>query len=355
MTELDNSQSEKRWRVLIVDDEPNNLQLLRQILKAKYHISLATSGEQAIQLAEKFEPDLILLDVMMPQLDGYDTCTQLKASKKTSRIPVIFVTAKTEVVDEKRGFDVGAVDYITKPVSAPIVNARVATHLALYDQQKHFEIQLEQRTSELAASQNAAIHMLGEAGHYNDEDTGVHIWRMAEYAAAIARASGWNVIKARQLQFAAPMHDTGKIGIPDSILKKPGKLDPEQWHTMKTHAQIGYDILSKSPTPLFKMAAEIALHHHEKWDGSGYPQGLTGDDIPESARIVAVADVFDALTMERPYKNAWSVTDAVAEIKNGKGKHFDPKFVDSFLAVLDEIKEIKEKWYQRELLQLDMN
>ena len=342
------SKTDKNWRILIVDDEPNNLQLLRQILKGKYSISLATNGPQAVSLAQKFEPDLILLDVMMPQMDGYETCSLLKADPDTACIPVIFVSAKSEVSDEKAGFDVGAVDYITKPVSAPIVHARVSAHLALYDQQRSFEIQLEQRTSELAASQNAAIHMLGEAGHYNDEDTGVHIWRMAEYAAAIARACGWHVVKARQLQFAAPMHDTGKIGIPDSILKKPAKLDADEWTIMKTHAQIGHDILSKSQTPLFKMAAEVALHHHEKWDGSGYPQGLKREAIPACARIVAVADVFDALTMARPYKRAWSVDDAVNEIKRGRGAHFDPKVVDAFLSILDELVDIKEKWAAEE-------
>lgn len=339
---------DKRWRVLVVDDEPNNLQLLRQILKNKYNISLATSGPQAVELAKKFEPDLILLDVMMPDVDGYETCVQLKCDPVTVKIPVIFVTAKSEIEDEKRGFDVGAVDYITKPVSAPIVHARVATHLALYDQQRMFEIQLEMRTSELAASQNAAIHMLGEAGHYNDQDTGVHIWRMAAYAGAIARAAGWHVVRSKQLQFAAPMHDTGKIGIPDAILKKPGKLDADEWQIMKTHAKIGYDILSKSPTPLFKMAAEVALYHHEKWDGSGYPKGLKGEAIPESARIVAIADVFDALTMVRPYKSAWTINEAVEEIKKGRGQHFDPRLTDCFLSILPELIEIKAHWDAKE-------
>jgi putative two-component system response regulator len=345
---MTDTHSDKRWRVLVVDDEPNNLQLLRQILKAQYNISLATSGQQALELAEKFDPDLILLDVMMPDMDGYETCIRLKSSPKAVHIPVIFVTAKTEVADEKRGFDVGAVDYMTKPVSAPIVHARVATHLALYDQQRLFEIQLEQRTSELAASQNAAIHMLGEAGHYNDQDAGVHIWRMAAYAEAIARASGWHVVKAKQLQFAAPMHDTGKIGIPDSILKKPGKLDAQQWIQMKTHAQIGYDILCKSKSPLFKVAAEVALYHHEKWDGSGYPKGLKGEAIPLAARIVALADVFDALTMDRPYKKAWTMAASVEEIKRGSGTHFDPQLVDCFLQIQPQILQIKSHWDERE-------
>lgn len=338
----------KSWRVLVVDDEPNNLQLLRQILKGKYAISFATNGVQALEIAEKILPDLILLDIMMPQMGGFETCRNLKSNPKTSKIPVIFVTAKTEIEDEKLGFDAGAVDYITKPVSAPIVHARVATHLALYDQQRAIEIQVQQRTTELAESQKAAIHMLGEAGHYNDEDTGVHIWRMAAYASAIAQRAGWTVPRAKQLQFAAPMHDTGKIGIPDAILKKPGRFTPDEWDIMQTHAQIGYEILSKSKTPLFQMAAEIAYCHHEKWDGNGYPRGLKGNDIPESARIVAIADVFDALTMERPYKKAWTIDDAVAEIKRSSGNHFDPELTDCFIDILPEILDIKTLWDSRE-------
>lgn len=342
-------QVDKNWRILVIDDEPNNLQLLRQILKGQYNISLAYSGIQGIELAKNLLPDLILLDVMMPDVDGYETCIRLKSDPKTEKIPVIFVTAKTEVEDEKRGFDVGAVDYISKPVSGGIVHARVATHLALYDQQRMFEIQLEQRTTELAASQKAAIHMLGEAGHYNDEDTGAHIWRMAAYASAIARAYGWPVARAELLQLAATMHDTGKIGIPDSILKKKGKLDAEQWVTMKTHARIGYEILCKNKSALFSMAAEVALYHHEKWNGSGYPEGLKGEAIPESARIVALADVFDALTMQRPYKKAWSIEAAMAEIVLGRGKHFDPRLTDCFISIREEIVKIKGHWDEMEI------
>lgn len=341
-------EQEKTWRILIVDDEPNNLQLLRQILKGKYQLSMATDGFQALEVAKKMQPDLVLLDVMMPELDGYETCKKLKADPKTADIPVIFVTAKTDVQDEKHGFDMGAVDYITKPVSGPIVAARVATHLALYDQQRAMQIQITQRTNDLAESQKAAIHMLGEAGHYNDTDTGVHIWRMADYSATLARKFGWKVSKAKQLEFAAPMHDTGKIGIPDSILKKPAKLTPEEWVIMKTHAQLGYDILSKSRTPLFKMAAEVALCHHEKWDGTGYPNGYAKNDIPESARIVAIADVFDALTMVRPYKAAWPIAKAFAEMKKGRRRHFDPYLLDCFFDHQLEFLEVKERWDERE-------
>jgi len=340
--------NDKNWRILIVDDEPNNVRLLRQILKGQYNISIASDGIQAIEVAQKVQPDLILMDVMMPVMDGYTACIKLKSNPDTASIPVIFITAKTEIKDEKKGFEVGGVDYITKPISGPIVQARVATHLALYDQQRASQIIIEQRTKELAQIQRAAIFMLGEAGHYNDTDTGLHIWRMAAFSSTIARSAGWNVDDAQQLEIAAPMHDTGKIGIADDILKKPGKLDADQWHVMKTHSQIGYDILSKSNTPLFQMAADIALSHHEKWDGNGYPKGLKGEEIPESARIVAIADVFDALTSQRPYKKAWPINDAVDEIQRSSGSHFDPRLVDCFLQCLDQIIHVKSTWDTRE-------
>jgi len=339
---------EKPWRVLLVDDEPNNLQLLRQILKGKYQLSIAKDGQQALEVTRDVKPDLILLDVMMPVLDGYRTCEVLKSDPETASIPIIFVTAKSDVFDEIQGFGVGAVDYITKPVSGPVVLARVATHLALYDQQRDMQIQITQRTADLAESQRAAIHMLGEAGHYNDTDTGLHIWRMAAYAAELARRCGWTVNKSKQLELAAPLHDTGKIGIPDSILKNPGKLNEHEWRVMRTHAQIGYDILSKNGTPLFQMAAEIALNHHERWDGSGYPNRLVGEAIPTSARIVAIADVFDALTTKRPYKEAWPIEKAVKEMLCGRGAHFDANLLDCFMDNLDVMINIKAKWSKQE-------
>ncbi|CAM2064823.1 Response regulator [Sulfidibacter corallicola] len=342
----------KKQRVLITDDEPNNLQLMRQILRDDYHISTATDGPMALEVASKVVPDIILLDVMMPGMDGYEVCTRLKANPETARIPVIFVSARAEIEDEDRGFQVGAVDYITKPVSRPIVLARTATHLALYDQQRACEERVVRKTAELACSQSAAIHMLGEAGHYNDTDTGVHIWRMAAYSGAIARRAGWHVDRAAMLALAAPMHDTGKIGIPDAILKKPARLDAEEWVVMKTHTTIGHSILSKSDTPLFRMAADVALSHHEKWNGEGYPAGLSGVDIPESARIVAIADVFDALTMVRPYKKAWPIDAALAELERGSGNHFEPRLVACFMEIESEIMEIKAKWDRREQAEL---
>ncbi|MBF0294788.1 MAG: response regulator [Magnetococcales bacterium] len=324
-------------KILCVDDERNNLQLLRQILKDHYQLVFAPNGVRALESAAKYMPDMALLDIMMPDMSGYEVCERLKSNPATRHIPVIFVTAMGEVEDEARGFDVGAVDYIQKPISGPVVLRRVRTHLNLV------------RVQELEASQKAAIFMLGEAGHYNDTDTGVHIWRMSAYARALADAVGWPTHLAERLEFAAPMHDTGKIGIPDAILKAPRKLTAEEWDVMKGHAEIGFSILSMSDTPIFVMAAQIARCHHEKWDGSGYPAGLQGTSIPESARIVAIADVFDALTMKRPYKEPWNLEDAMAEIRRCAGGHFEPRLVDRFVGILPKITAIKEQWDQREL------
>lgn len=322
-------------KILLVDDEPNNLQLLRQILRTTYQLIFAHNGQSALAAVAAHHPDLILLDVMMPDLDGYEVCRRLKTDPLTHDIPVIFVTAMGDVDDEAAGFDVGAVDYIHKPVSPAIVLRRVQTHLSLV------------HVKELEDSQREAIYMLGAAGHYNDNDTGLHIWRMAAYARAIAEAIGWPVHMAERLELAAPLHDTGKIGIPDGILKAPRKLTAEEWEIMRQHSLIGYEILQCSNSPIFKMAAEIALYHHEKWDGSGYPKGLIGDKIPQSAQIVALADVFDALTMKRSYKEAWSIEASLEEIKANSGTHFNPALTTVFLNILPKILNIKSEWDEK--------
>jgi putative two-component system response regulator len=319
-------------KLLAVDDEPNNLQVLRQILRDRYQLIFAPNGEKALEAAAKHLPDLILLDIMMPEMNGYEVCRKLKANPATKAIPVIFVTAMNEVEDEARGFDVGAVDYIQKPVSAPIMLRRIETHLSLV------------RIQELEDSHRQAVFMLGEAGHYNDNDTGAHIWRMAAYARVLAAAAGWPDHLVARLELAAPMHDTGKIGTPDSILQAPRKLTADEWVIMREHTVIGYRILSNSSCKIFAMAAEIAHYHHEKWDGSGYPHGLSGEAIPESARIVALADVFDALTTKRPYKAAWSIEDSVAEIHRGAGSHFEPRLVALFENLVPELLRIRAEW-----------
>lgn len=338
----------RKQTVLVVDDTPENIDVLKGILSDYYGIRAATNGALALKIVEKQPPDLILLDVMMPDMDGYEVCRHLKSDEKTADIPVIFVTAKTETEDEQAGFELGAVDYIAKPVNPAIVKSRVKTHLALADQQRACMLQVHERTEELEETQKAAIFMLGDAGHYNDTDTGVHIWRMAAYSSALARAMHWPVEKAHQLELAAPMHDTGKIGIPDSILKAPRKLSADEWEIMKTHTEIGHRILSKSNSDLFQLAASVALSHHERWDGKGYPHGLLGTDIPECARVVALADVFDALTMRRPYKEAWPVEKAFDTMQQDSGSHFDPQLVEAFMGIREEILAIKAEWDRKE-------
>jgi len=339
---------EKKHSILIVDDEPNNIALLKDILIDEYTLFMAKDGAKAISLAQKNMPNLILLDIMMPEMDGFETCRQLKANPLTKNIPIIFVTALSDIGDEAQGFKVGAADYITKPVSAAIVKARVQTQISLKQLTYHLTDQVQQAVRQYDRVLRSSIQMLGHAGHYNDTDTGLHIWRMAAYAKLLARAAGWGEEDCTLIELAAPMHDTGKIAIPDAILKKPGKLTAEEWDIMKTHSKVGADILSRSDSALFMLAAEIAETHHEKWDGSGYPGGLSGVRIPESGRIVALADVFDALTMRRPYKDPWPIERTIDAIKDGRGKHFDPRLVDLFLKNLSDFLKEKDHWEQRE-------
>ena len=337
-----------RFSVLVVDDEPANIDILLGILSPYYDVKVAPSGAVALKIVQQFTPDLILLDIMMPEMDGFEVCKQLKTDRQLGQIPVIFVTALTQGESEEEGFKLGAVDYITKPVSPSITLARVKTHISLAHQMRITENLVARRTEELSKSQQSAITMLATAGHYNDTDTGHHIWRMAAYSKCLAIAWGWSYEDACLLAQAAPMHDTGKIGIPDAILKAPRRLINSEMEVMRTHAQIGHKILSQCDTPLFALAAEIALCHHEKWNGTGYPEGLAGEDIPESARIVAIADVFDALTMKRPYKKAWSDDEAFEHLREGAGEHFDPKLVECFISIKKEILETKNHWNQLE-------
>lgn len=323
-------------RILLVDDEPANLQVLRAILQDHYRLSFARSGAEALQLVQKDAPDLVLLDVMMPEQSGFDVCRVLKQNTTTAAIPVIFVTALREEVDETTGFALGAVDYITKPVSAAIVRARVRTHLNLV------------QADELRRTRLQVIQRLGRAAEYKDNETGLHVIRMSHYAQLLALAAGCSETWSEQLLLAAPMHDIGKIGIPDAVLQKPGKLDDEEMQIMRRHPLIGAEIIGESDSGLLQMARQVALYHHEKWDGSGYPYGLAGDAIPLEARIVALADVFDALTSVRPYKKAWTVEAALAHIKSQSGLHFDPTLVPLFETQLVRILQIKEQWAEQE-------
>lgn len=321
-----------RQCLLLVDDEPTNLQVLRHILQEDYRLLFAKDGPKALELAGRERPALVLLDVMMPGMTGHEVCQQLKNDPATREIPVIFVTALADTEDEAKGFEVGAVDYITKPVSPAIVKARVRTHLSLV------------RMDELKRTRLEIVQRLGLAAEYKDNETGLHVIRMSHYSRILARALGWSEADCDDLLNAAPMHDVGKIGIPDAVLRKPGKLDADEWAVMRQHVSIGANIIGEHPSGLLRMAQRIALTHHEKWDGSGYPNGLAGEDIPIEGRIVAIADVFDALTSERPYKQAWPVEEAVAFLREQSGQHFDPDLVELFIQQLPAVLEVKARW-----------
>lgn len=331
--------------LLIVDDTPENIDVLHGILKQEYKIKVASNGEKALQIAQSDPaPDLILLDIMMPGMDGYEVCMRLKANYATANIPVIFVTAKGETADESLGFDIGAVDYITKPVSPPLVQRRVRTHLTLYNEKRLLDDLVKERTKELEKTRLQIIHRLGRAAEYKDNETGMHVIRMSYYCKLLALAIGMSEDEAELLYNAAPMHDIGKIGVPDSILMKAEKLTEYEWQIMKSHCQIGADIIGRQGPLLLNLARDIAFNHHEQWGGGGYPRGLLGEEISMHARIVAIADTFDALTTVRPYKDAWTVEDAVVQIKKESGIRFDPKLVDKFLEIMPQIIEIKEKY-----------
>lgn len=341
--------------VLLVDDAPENIELLDEILFPFYRTRVALSGEKALAIAfSSNPPDLILLDVMMPGLDGFQVCEQLKKNPDTRAIPVIFVTGMNEMDDERKGLELGAVDYITKPISPTVVLARVKTHLALYDQTRELTRLVNLQTAELHNSRLQIIRRLGRAAEFRDNETGNHIIRMSHYARLIGQASGLGEQATEILFNAAPMHDVGKIGVPDHILLKQGKLDAEEWAIMRQHAQIGADIIGNHPDELLQAARSIALTHHEKWDGSGYPHGLAGTDIPLMARIIAMADVFDALTSLRPYKKPWEVDEAVAYIEAQAGLHFDPALIAPFKQVLPQMLEIKEIYADKHGVMMDV-
>lgn len=325
----------QRPRILIVDDEPANLKVLRQVLQDLYRLTFARSGVAALELLDKEQVDLILLDIMMPDMTGFEVCEQLKANAETQHVPVIFVTALKETIDEETGLNLGAVDYITKPIVPAIVRARVKTHLSLVQAEALRETQVD------------LIQRLGRAAEYKDNETGMHVQRMSRYSHVLALAAGIDEETANELMLAAQMHDLGKIAIPDNILLKPGRLDEGEFKKMKAHAQIGADILDNPRSQLVALARSIAITHHEKWDGSGYPYGLKGEEIPLEGRIAAIADVFDALTSERPYKQAWSVEQAIALLEDESGKHFDPQLVALFIQEIDQILTIKANFSEQ--------
>jgi putative two-component system response regulator len=333
-----------RASVLVVDDTPENIDILVETLKHGYQLRAATNGERALEIVQRTPPDLILLDIMMPGIDGFEVCRRLKADITTRHIPVIFITAKIGIEDELRGLELGAVDYITKPISPPVVQARVRTHLALFDQARELDHKVRLQTQEIDRTRVQIIQRLGRAAEYKDNETGLHVIRMSHYTRILAMAAGASETNAQTLMLAAPMHDIGKIGIPDSILRKPGKLTVEEFDIMKTHCDIGARIIGEDDSELLRLAKSVALSHHERWDGTGYPKGLKAGQIPHEGRIVAIADVFDALTTERPYKAAWPVERAVQHLQDGAGAHFDPELVPLFIENLPQVLEVRAQY-----------
>ena len=358
--------TEEKPTILVVDDTPDNLTLVSNLLKKDYRVRVAISGEKALKIAlSEVPPDLILLDVMMPVMDGYEVCQQLRSNTLTAHIPIIFLTAKSEVEDERKGLSLGASDYITKPISPPILEARVKTHLAakaysdfLTDKTTYLESEVARRTREISAIQDVTIQAMASLAETRDSDTGNHIRRTQGYVKALGsklkthpRFSAFLTDAMIEMIFkSAPLHDIGKVGIPDRILLKPGRFEPEEFEIMKTHTTLGRDAIQTAEDSLglkvefLSVAKEIAYGHQEKWDGSGYPENVRGDDIPVSARIMAVADVYDALISRRVYKNSMSHEKAITIIAEGRGSHFDPDMVDAFLAIQDEIQMIANRY-----------
>ena len=345
--------------ILVVDDQLQNIELLEtHLVPQGYEIVKATNGEEALGKLSGNQIDLILLDVMMPGMDGFEVTRRVRQDNTHRLLPIILVTALRETEDRVKGIEAGCDDFISKPIDKMELLARVRSLLKVKayndltdNYRKELESEVTRRTEEIKhaferikAASLETIYRLSVASEYKDEGTGAHIKRMSRYSAAVARRMGLDESTIETILYAAPMHDLGKIGIPDLILTKPAKLDPAEWEIMKQHTVIGAKILKGSDAEFIRLGETIAQCHHEKWDGSGYPNSLKGIEIPIAGRIVAIADVFDALTSKRPYKEPFSVEKSLSIIREGRGSHFDPDVVDAFFAIQDEILSIKKQY-----------
>ncbi len=360
--------------LLIVDDNPTNIDILVNALKDDYRLGVAKNGEKALSFASKHHPSLILLDIMMPGMDGFEVCNRLKDSPETMDIAIIFITAIHEASSKTKGFEIGAVDYITKPFNTTEVIARVRTHLDLIECRDRLEDlveirteQLENANRDLAETRLQIIHRLGKVVEYRDNETGKHVIRVSHYSATLAEGLGLPARRVELIRLCSPIHDIGKIGVPDKILLKTDPLGDDELRFMREHCAMGRDILTSTAneaeitryrehttigreilgdedSELLRIAGRIAACHHERWDGSGYPEGLSGEDIPIEARIVAAVDVYDALSSKRPYKDNLSEEECQRFIRESSGVFFDPRVVDVFFDAIDGILEIKEKW-----------
>ena len=351
-------------KILVVDDSKQNIDLVIGALKHAYTIIVATNGSDAISLAQKEKPHLILLDVMMPEMDGYEVCAQLKSDATCRDIPIIFLTALEDDADEEKGLQIGAVDYITKPFNPGLLEQRIKNHLSLKDHADNLETMVLKRTRMLNLTQNVTIEIAGNIAEYRDPETGEHIKRTKNFVKCLAVAmreynkhleTVLNDTYIELLVKSAPLHDIGKVGIPDSVLLKPGKLTQGEFEQMKLHTTYGRNIIRSSEESLgtdsfLAIAREIAHTHHEKWDGTGYPRGLKGDEIPLSGRLMALADVYDALISKRVYKPAFSHEKTAMIIKESRGSHFDPDIVDLFLILQDQFQMIAAEYTDPEPL-----
>ena len=359
------TENHEKKTILAVDDTPDNLVLIKGILIDDYIIKAATNGATALKIAQSKPPDLILLDIMMPDMDGYEVCKCLKENKLTRNIPIIFLTAMTEVADETKGLELGAADYITKPISPPILKARVSTQIqlkgardCLQQQNQILEEKVAKRTQQISQLYDVTMVAMGAMAESRDPETGNHIRRTQNYVRALAnqlsthpRFKEYLTPEVIELLYkTAPLHDIGKVGVPDSILLKPGPLTEEEFEIMKLHTTYGRDAIQSAenmldePDTVLYLAREIAYSHQEYYDGNGYPDGLSGDDIPISARLMAIADVYDALVSERVYKPAFSHQESVEIIKSESGTHFDPDMVTTFLEIAEQFRKIAEEF-----------
>lgn len=341
--------------ILLVDDEPLNLRLLETLLKAEGYATLSSgSGAEALVLAAQSHPDLILLDIMMPEMDGFEVTRMLKADHRTSKIPIIVTTALDDHTSRMRALEMGAEEFLVKPVNRAELSVRVKNLLRLKeyadflaDHNQRLEAQVVARTAQLSESYRETIYTMTAAAEHKDEDTGLHVSRVSHYCRALAEYLGKDASFCDCIYFASPMHDIGKIGVPDHILLKPGKHSPEEWEIMKTHTDLGARILSRGNSPYLRMGAEIALNHHERWDGSGYPNGKRREEIPLSARLAIIADQYDALRAKRPYKEALDHDAVMKIICQGDGRtmpgHFDPAVMRAFMSCSDNLRGIYAK------------
>ncbi|MDH3335310.1 MAG: response regulator [Rhodospirillaceae bacterium] len=340
-------------RILVVDDNLTNVVLLKKLLEGSGYndVTGITDSREVKSLYEESSFDLVLLDIRMPHLDGFDVMNQLREIDSALPPNIMVLTAQTDQETKLKALDFGARDFLHKPFDRLEVLTRIRnmieTHLLhkkMLMQNDILEQKVEERTREIQETRLEVVRCLGRASEYKDNETGMHVIRMSKMSQIIAREAGMSEADCELILHASPMHDVGKIGIPDAVLLKPGKLDADEWEVMKRHAEMGVEILGDHPSPLMEMARQVAHTHHEKWDGSGYPRGLSGENIPLVGRITALADVFDALTSERPYKEAWPVEKAVDLIKEQSGKHFDPELVEIFLKLIDKLCDIRDQY-----------